>query len=73
MIIGLLLVGSLLGLLAAVVALVSGQTFLIAVLVYFSTAVLSVVGILLICAFRPRMHHLIDAGQSDQPAALRDD
>ncbi len=72
MIIGLLLVGSLLGFLATVIALVSGQTFLIVVLVYFSTSVLSVIAIPLICAFRPRMHRLDSAGQRDRTTALHD-
>lgn len=73
MIIGLILLGSVLGLLAATFALLSGQAFLIAIPVYFSTAVLGVIGIPLICAFRPRMHRLNGtAEQGGRPAALHD-
>jgi membrane protein implicated in regulation of membrane protease activity len=64
MIIGLLLLGSLLGMLAALVALILGQSLLTAAAIYLSTAVLCVIGIPLACAFRPRARRFESARQS---------
>lgn len=53
MIIGLLILGSTAGILAAAATLVAGQSLLTAVLVYFGASTLTVIAFLA-CALRPR-------------------
>jgi len=54
MIIGRLLVGSVLGGISALIALLTGQPVGAAAMIWISTGVLSVLVIALACAFRPR-------------------
>jgi ribosomal protein S12 methylthiotransferase accessory factor YcaO len=70
MIVGLLILGSLIGMLAAIVTLITGQSLLAAVTIYFLTAALCVIGVPLICAFRPRARQLQEV-QKGQGATLQ--
>ena len=67
MIIGLLILGSLIGMLAAVVALITGQSLLAAVTIYSLTAALFVIGVPLVCAFRPCTRELPELQKGQAP------